>query len=121
MASKTKKKQLRELAKEMKSLNICVKQVQTIQGPPEAYKNDSGPPRGAIFIANYREFSDKIEYEKRKGSEIDVQNLTNLFRQMGYDHIVEGIQDCTKTETISAMRSLVNTKFTRQLIAWFLL
>ena len=43
-----------ELDELIKSLKICVTEVEEIQGPPKACKNNSGPPRGTIFIVNYQ-------------------------------------------------------------------
>lgn len=48
----------------------------------QVYKNES-EPRGYVFLANYKNFLDE-QHETRSGSEIDVQNLCQLFSQMGY-------------------------------------
>ncbi|XP_063888732.1 uncharacterized protein LOC135115726 isoform X3 [Scylla paramamosain] len=72
----------------------------------EVYNNES-EPRGYVFLANYKNFLDE-QHETRSGSEIDVQNLCQLFSQMGYKpsyHI-----NMTKWETIQALRDFRNMK-----------
>lgn len=72
----------------------------------EVYKNES-EPRGYVFLANYKNFVDE-QHETRSGSEIDVQNLCQLFSQMGYKpsfHI-----NMTKWQTIQALRDFRNMK-----------
>ncbi|CAL4128346.1 unnamed protein product, partial [Meganyctiphanes norvegica] len=91
-----------DLVPQIGSLNIDVKPVLFIQGPPEFYKNDSGPPRGAVFIANYKNFSDK-QIQTRRGSKKDVENLTKFFSQMGYK-VVKLLEDSCRDQTLAAMR-----------------
>ncbi|CAL4242800.1 unnamed protein product [Meganyctiphanes norvegica] len=102
MASVIDNTESMELVPQIGSLIIDVKPVQSIQGPPEFYKNDSGPPRGAVFIANYKNFHDK-QINKRRGSEKDVNNLIDFFNQMGYK-VVKKIEDNDRNETFAAMR-----------------
>ncbi|XP_045105928.1 cell death protein 3-like isoform X1 [Portunus trituberculatus] len=72
----------------------------------DVYKNES-EPRGYVFLANYKNFRDE-QHETRSGSEIDVQNLGQLFSQMGYKpsyHI-----NMSKWDTIKALRDFRNMK-----------
>ncbi|XP_047479140.1 uncharacterized protein LOC125032144 [Penaeus chinensis] len=59
-------------------------------------------PRGLVFLANYKDFRDEA-HPCRRGSEIDVKNLSLLFTQMGYKIPKQHI-NMTKYETIKAIR-----------------
>lgn len=48
----------------------------------QLYRNLS-KPRGLVFLANFKDFRDN-SHPCRRGSEIDVKNLSLLFTQMGY-------------------------------------
>nr|XP_027232060.1 caspase-1-like isoform X2 [Penaeus vannamei] len=67
----------------------------------DLYKNLS-KPRGLVFLANYKDFRDGA-HPCRRGSEIDVKNLSLLFTQMGYKIPKQHI-NMTKYETIKAIR-----------------
>ncbi|XP_063606310.1 caspase-1-like [Penaeus indicus] len=67
----------------------------------DLYKNLS-KPRGLVFLANYKDFRDE-QHPCRRGSEIDVKNLSLLFTQMGYKIPKQHI-NMTKYETIKAIR-----------------
>ncbi|XP_042874475.1 caspase-1-like isoform X2 [Penaeus japonicus] len=67
----------------------------------ELYRNLS-KPRGLVFLANFKDFRDN-SHPCRRGSEIDVKNLSLLFTQMGYKIPKQHI-NMTKYETIKALR-----------------
>ena len=47
------------------------------------YENNS-TPKGYLFLANYKKFKDNDGMD-RKGSDVDVQNLIELFTDLGYN------------------------------------
>ena len=55
-----------------------------IQGE-DIYKLRDGWRRGLALIVNNENFSDSIQYPTRHGSRRDVQNVSSLFSQMGFD------------------------------------
>ncbi|XP_045595175.1 uncharacterized protein [Procambarus clarkii] len=83
-------------------LTIRVQPASKFQGPPDAYQNLSRP-RGAVFIANFRNFHEE-KLKTREGSEVDVQHYHELFRQMGYERIGD-LNNASKAETMAALRS----------------
>ncbi|KAK4327535.1 hypothetical protein Pmani_002016 [Petrolisthes manimaculis] len=85
-------------------LHINVQPASEIRGPPHAYKHETNP-RGAVFIANYRQFHSSV----RQGSEKDVQNFKDLFTQMGYT-TVEVLIDAGKMETKRALERFRDQK-----------
>ncbi|XP_042883828.1 uncharacterized protein LOC122260554 [Penaeus japonicus] len=88
-------------------LTIKVTPCTRFYGPPDAYKNESHP-RGALFLANYRSFSNP-NTKSRLGSELDTKHILELFGQMGYSHI-RVIVDCTKEDTMIALRQFTEEK-----------
>ncbi|XP_066954650.1 uncharacterized protein [Macrobrachium rosenbergii] len=89
----------------LKPLEIRVQPAIKHYGPPEAYKNDSCP-RGAVFIANYRNFDKCKTYrlKKRTGTEVNVRQLEELFTQMKYE--VTAFDDLgTKDDTMAALEN----------------
>ena len=65
-------------------------------------------PSGYIFIANYSNFKG---YKKRPGSEKDISNVKDLFKQIGY-HTIDGyiIQDKGRHDTLTALESFSKDK-----------
>ncbi len=44
----------------------------------------SGPIKGCAFILNNCEFEEDTHLEQRRGSEIDMMNMKQLTKEMGY-------------------------------------
>ncbi|XP_042878713.1 caspase-2-like [Penaeus japonicus] len=88
-------------------LTIMVTPCTEIQGPPEAYRNQSNP-RGALLVANYSSF-DSPDSKPRLGSEADAEHITELFRQIGYEN-TKTIVDATKQDTGKALLEFRNEK-----------
>ncbi|XP_042858001.1 uncharacterized protein LOC122244216 [Penaeus japonicus] len=65
------------------------------------YRNDTDP-RGFVLILNYKEFEGMPDL-LREGSDLDVSNLQNTFRQMGYASQVH----CNLTED-QTMLNVIN-------------
>ncbi|XP_071479487.1 caspase-3-like [Diadema antillarum] len=57
--------------------------------------------KGMAFIINNNNFMDR---RKRKGSEVDVMNVTHVFREIGYKIVV--VQDLTADEIRDSLASL---------------
>ncbi|XP_047488162.1 uncharacterized protein LOC125038661 [Penaeus chinensis] len=83
-----------------KPLTIKVTSCTEFRGPPDAYRNES-TPRGAILVANYSTFISPGS-KPRLGSEVDVDHITELFRQMGYEN-TKTIVDATREDTEKAL------------------
>lgn len=77
-------KRIRHRGRGNTSSHITVKYTKVYGESDGAYRNDS-TPRGLVFISNFSKFKDN-KHPEREGSEIDYENLLNLFQQMGYGY-----------------------------------
>lgn len=65
------------------SVTPCVKKSGSLKEGEEIYPLSKGLKRGKLLVANFEHFTGPHKYGERKGSDFDVENLKNVFSQIG--------------------------------------
>lgn len=74
----------------------------------DIYEMGPGTGRGQALILNFEHFDPSTELRTRRGSQVDVSNLDNLFTQMGFQ--VNVAEDLMGKETLKTIIDFSNDK-----------
>ena len=79
-----------------RSLCIKVKPALSVFKGDNIYHMESGDKRGRVLLINFELFSEP-EYKTRSGTQVDVDNLTSLFDQIGFQVTIKNNLTAAKT------------------------